>query len=207
MEKLRQTPSQTVGPFFAYSLTAEQYGYAYNSLMNHALVSEQTPAHYAGAERIFIEGRVIDGNGQSISDAMVELWQVDPLGHYHHEPITGKNESNSFTGFGRSGTGMRPDNRFLFSTLKPGIAQPGTAPHIDVIVFMRGSLRDLRTRIYFADETNANITDPLLNAVPADRRHTLMAYRREQNGQVTYLFDIRVQGEDETVFFALGDVE
>jgi len=207
MEKLPQTPSQTIGPFFAYSLTAEQYGYAYNSLMNHALVSEQTPDAYAGAERIFIEGRVIDGNGQSISDAMIELWQVDPLGQYCPEPIQQKNEHKRFTGFGRFGTGTRPDHRFLFSTLKPGVAQPGNAPHIDVIVFMRGSLRDLRTRLYFADEADANATDPLLNAVPADRRHTLLAYRTEQNGQVTYQFDIRVQGEDETVFFELGDSE
>ncbi len=203
MNNLPQTPSQTVGPFFAYSLTAEQYGYAYNSLMNHALVGEQTPDEYAGAERIFITGRVIDGNGQPISDAMIELWQADPRGQYLANPIEAKNEYKSFTGFGRLGTGTNPDHRYQFSTLKPGIVTPGEAPHIEVLLFMRGSLRDLRTRIYFADETDANATDPLLNSLPADRRHTLLAQRTDQTGQVVYQFDIRVQGEGETVFFSL----
>lgn len=203
METFRETPSQTVGPFFAYSLTAEQYGYAYDSLANNALVGNQTPAEYAGAERIYITGRVFDGNGNTIPDAIVELWQADPLGQYRTEPIGGKNGDADFTGFGRLGTGTQPGDRFTFTTLKPGIVRAGEAPHIDVLVFMRGSLRDLRTRLYFADETDANATDPLLNHVPADRRPTLLAHRNEQNGRIAYEFDIRVQGEDETVFFAL----
>ena len=206
MERLRQTPSQTVGPFFAYSLTAEQYGYPYNSLMNHELVSEQTPDEYAGVERIFVTGRIVNGDGNSISDAMIELWQADPLGQYRTEPIGPKNARPDFTGFGRLGTGTQPDHQFTFSTLRPGRTQPGngtvaSAPHINVLLFMRGSLRGLYTRLYLSDEVEANAQDALLNAVPADRRSTLLAQRREQNGQVFYDFDIYMQGERETVFF------
>ena len=206
MERLRQTPSQTVGPFFAYSLTAEQYGYAYNSIMNHALVSEETPAQYAGVERIIVTGRVFDGDGQSILDAIVELWQADPLGQYSTRVIDlAPNPFGEpyFTGFGRVGTGTHPKHYFTFSTLKPGVIREGSAPHINVLLFMRGSLHCLRTRIYFSDEAEANAQDPLLNDVPEDRRATLIAQRRKQNGQVFYDFDMYMQGEKETVFFAL----
>lgn len=201
-----QTPSQTVGPFFAYSLTAEQYGYAYNSLMNHALVGEQTPNEYADAERIFITGRVFDGNGASIPDAIIELWQADPLGRYRGEPISEKNVLTGFTGFGRLGTGTNTQHRFLFTTLKPGAVSSeteGSAPCINVLLFMRGSLRGLYTRMYFSDEDDANQQDTLLNTIPEDRRHTLIAHRREQSGQIFYDFDIYMQGERETVFFAV----
>ncbi len=206
MERLRQTPSQTVGPFFAYSLTAEQYGYAYNSIMNHALVSEETPADYANAQRIILTGRVFDGEGKSIPDAIVELWQADPLGRYRAEPIElAPNPFGGpyFTGFGRVGTGTHPTHYYTFSTLKPGVISAGSAPHINVLLFMRGSLHCLRTRVYFSDEADANAHDGLLNDVPDERRATLIAHRRDQNGQVFYDFDIHLQGETETVFFAL----
>ena len=212
MERLRQTPSQTVGPFFAYSLTAHQYGYPYDSLMNHALVGPITPDQYAGAERICLTGRVMDGHGSPIPDAIVELWQADPMGQYRTAPFSPKDDSGTeFAGFGRLGTGTQPGAVFQFDTLKPGCVQSGSigdgsarprsAPHINVLLFMRGSLRSLYTRLYFSDEEAANAQDALLNAVPEDRRHTLIAHRREANGQVVYTFDIWMQGEQETVFF------
>ena len=211
MNRLRETPSQTVGPFFAYSLTAEQYGYAYNSLTNSALVGEQTPNEYAGAERIFITGRIFDGNGTTIPDAIMELWQADPLGRYRTQSIREKNGLKGFTGFGRVGTGTNAEHRFSFTTLKPGVDSPGvdapgvvdSAPCINIMLFMRGSLRGLYTRLYFSDETEANAQDALLNTIPEERRHTLIAQRQEQHGQVFYEFDIYMQGEQETVFFAI----
>lgn len=106
MEKLRQTPSQTVGPFFAYSLTAEQYGYDYNSIINGSIASHDIPG-----ERIYITGNIFDGNGNAISDAMIELWQANALGQYRTIPINQKNDH--FTGFGRLGTGTNPDNKFF----------------------------------------------------------------------------------------------
>ncbi len=194
MEKLQTTPSQTVGPFFAYSLTAEQYGYDFNSLINGVLTDD-----YTEGERIFITGCVMDGAGNSIGDAMIELWQADPKGQYRLEPIQHKN--NGFTGFGRLGTGTNDAHRFTFETLKPASIDGIQAPHINVILFMRGSLHNLYTRLYFSDEMTANQNDPLFNAVPAERQSTLIAQRNEINGQVFYTFNIKMQGDNETVFF------
>lgn len=201
MELLRQTPSQTVGPFFAYGLTAEQYGYPYDSLMNHSLVSIDTPG-----QRIYVTGRIFDGTGASITDALIELWQADPQGQYRTMPIeqnTVAHIDRGFLGFGRMGTGTLPDGQFRFTTLKPGATGDGSAPHINVMLLMRGSLRNLYTRLYFADEPQANAQDPLLNAVPLDRRSTLLAQREEINEETRYVFDIHMQGPDETVFFEL----
>ena len=195
MEKLRTTPSQTVGPFFAYSLTAEQYSYDFNSIVNGVLTDDFTEG-----SRIFITGCVLDGGGAAINDALVELWQVDLNGQYRIAPIQAKNDG--FTGFGRLGTGTNAAAQFTFSTLKPA-AIDGQAPHINVILFMRGSLRHLYTRLYFSDNAAANQHDPLLNAVAFDRRDTLIAQKQEANGQVFYTFNIKMQGEGETVFFEL----
>ena len=194
MEKLRQTPSQTVGPFFAYSLTAEQYGYDYNSLMNGLLID-----HDSEGERIYISGSIYDGNGQSIPDALIELWQADAGGQYRSLPISQKNDG--FTGFGRLGTGTDVQDRFLFTTIKPGSIGDGQAPHINVILFMRGSLHQLYTRIYFSDEWEANSKDELLNSIPEERRDTLIAQREAYAGRIEYHFDIHMQGANETVFF------
>ena len=121
MERLRQTPSQTVGPFFAYSLTAVQYGYPYDSIVNHALLSPDTPG-----ERIFITGRVLDGRGVPVPDAVVELWQADASGQYRTAPISPKdNDGTDFTGFGRVGTGTQLGAKFMFETIKPGCVQSG----------------------------------------------------------------------------------
>ena len=192
--KLRRTPSQTIGPFFAYSLTAEQYGYEYNSIVNGLLLDPTEE----GA-RIYITGNVFDGKGNSIHDALIELWQADANGIYRTLPVSKKNDG--FTGFGRLGTGTNATHKFSFITIKPGATGELQAPYINVIVFMRGSLLPLYTRIYFSDEEDANSNDELLNAIEPARRETLIAQRIERPGLVEYIFDIYLQGENETVFF------
>src|SRR5215212_3387748 len=152
--KLRQTPSQTVGPFFAYSLTAEQYGYDYNSIVNASLVDEEV-----AGERIIIIGNIYDGSGNTIPDALVELLQADDNGKHRTIPVNRKNDG--FTGLGRVGTGTDANHKFRFSTIKPCATSEGQAPHINVILFMRGSLHHLYTRLYFSDEANDN--DPILH--------------------------------------------
>jgi protocatechuate 3,4-dioxygenase alpha subunit len=193
MEKLQQTPSQTVGPFFAYSLTAQQYSYDYNSIIDGSLLSEDMEG-----ECIYIMGCIYDGKGNSISDAMIELWQADANGNYITQYPNIPLSNIPFKGFGRLGTGTNDKHSFTFKTIKPG-AVNGQSPHINVILFMRGSLRTLYTRIYFSDDQNEH--DRLLNAVDAGRRHTLIAERKEINDKIIYHFDIHMQGENETVFF------
>ena len=202
MKKLRQTPSQTVGPFFAYSLTAEQYGYPFNSIINDSLIESNIDptACVTAGERIYITGKVLDGKGDSILDAVVELFQADADGKYRTTPIQHRNDG--FTGFGRLGTGTNSEHRFTFTTIKPGSVN-GQAPHIDVLLMMRGSLRNLYTRLYFSDNMAANEQDDLFKAVPENRRKTLIANRLESNGLIFYEFNIRMQGEEETVFFEL----
>lgn len=189
-----QTPSQTVGPYFAYGLTAAQYGYDFDQPFDATLALDP-----ADGERIRLEGRVLDGDGNAIGDAMVEISQPDGNGVF---PISVDDaQARGFRAFGRVGTGTDPHKRFVFHTVKPGAAMPGEAPHIDVIVLMRGLLLHVFTRIYFSDEAEANAGDPVLNTVSAARRGTLIAQRNEQGGQVIYRFDIRMQGPEETVFF------
>jgi protocatechuate 3,4-dioxygenase alpha subunit len=190
-EPLGQTPSQTVGPFFAYALTPAQYGYAWTSLAGPAMADDSTPG-----TRIRIEGQVLDGAGQPIEDALIEFWQADAAGRYAGRP--GANAG--FSGLGRCGTGTLGEGRFAFETVKPGVATPGDAPHITVVVQMRGLLLPLFTRLYFDDEGAANAADPLLGEVPADRRATMVA---TSVGPGVYRFDIRMQGERETVFLDL----
>jgi protocatechuate 3,4-dioxygenase alpha subunit len=182
------TPSQTVGPFFSIGLPWP--------LGPHA-VAEDTP----GALRI--AGTILDGEGAVIPDAMIETWQADPDGRFADLwDHGGPSRLAGFRGFGRCGyeTG---DGTYEILTVKPGpVPGPrGTtqAPHIDVSVFARGMLNRVVTRIYFADEPEANAADPVLAAVPAERRPTLLA-RPTGDG---YRFDVRLQGAGETVFFAL----
>lgn len=194
MSKLGQTPSQTVGPYFAYGLTPEQYGYPLASIASGDL---RTPD--AGGQRIRIEGRVFDGAGAVVNDAMIEIWQADAQGRYAHPADARGNVA--FKGFGRCGTGTDPGMRFIFDTVKPGTVDDAQAPHVNVIVFMRGLLSHLYTRLYFADEAAANARDPVLLSVPAERRETLIAQRSERDGVPVYSFDIHMQGDRETVFF------
>jgi protocatechuate 3,4-dioxygenase alpha subunit len=172
---MRQTPSQTVGPYFAYGLTPEQYIYDFKSLVGNKMAN---PLDHDNA--ITIVGKVFDGQGDVIPDAMIEIWQND-----------GHNQL-----FGRFGTGTDEQNRFIFHTIKPASVN-GQAPHLSVIIFMRGQQIHSYTRIYFSDEAELNTKDETLNLVPEDRRHTLIA---TQNGN-TYEFNIYMQGENETVFF------
>ncbi|MGB3719762.1 MAG: protocatechuate 3,4-dioxygenase subunit alpha [Proteobacteria bacterium] len=192
---LKQTPSQTVGPFFAYGLTPEQYGYPFTGISGGDLVTGETDG-----ERIRIEGRVLDGAGEPIDDAMVEIWQADGQGRYAH-PHDPRGSNTGFKGFGRVGTGVDPERRFIFHTVKPGSVDGRQAPHINVTVFARGLLMHVNTRIYFADEEEANARDPVLALVPPERRSTLIAQREVTPSGIVYRFDIHMQGDRETVFF------
>ena len=183
---LTQSPSQTVGPFFHDGLILGE---------NH-LVNEQTRG-----ERITLTGRVLDGDGQPVPDAMIEIWQADAEGIYAHvdDPLHAQADP-AFRGYGRADT--VDAGRYVFETIKPGAVvragQPVQAPHINVHVFARGMLIHVHTRVYFADVA-ANDSDAILNAVPAARRDTLLAQRTL--GAATYTFDIVLQGEHETAFF------
>lgn len=183
------TPSQTVGPFFAFALTPAKAD-AYRALAGDDLVTED-----AVGEPIIIIGRVLDGEGALVPDAMVEIWQADGAGRY---PGKGAVANTTFKGFGRSET---KDGGFRFRTVKPGaVPSPDgnlQAPHINVSVFARGVLRRMFTRIYFEGEPG-NDDDPVIRLVPADRRSTLIARR---DGGARFIFDIKLQGDEETVFF------
>ena len=143
---------------------------------------------------------MFDGDGKVVGDAMVEMSQVDSNGRYpeSREELL----KTGFHGFARVGTGTDPHKRFIIETVKPGRANPTDAPHINVILTMRGMLLHTFTRIYFEDEAQANEQDAVLATVPADRRSTLIA-RREPNSANVYRFDIHMQGDKETVFFDL----
>ena len=193
---LRQTPSQTVGPFFAYGLTPTQYNYGFDSVFTPVIAQAE-----ARGEHITITGQVFDANGAPIVDAMLEFMQPNSEGRYIGS--TQEAKETGFSGFGRVGTGTDPKARYTIDTLKPGVAAPGDAPHIDVIVLMRGLLLHAFTRIYFDDESAANDKDPVLSTVPAARRATLVAKTEPVSGKKTYRFDIRMQGDGETVFFDL----
>jgi protocatechuate 3,4-dioxygenase, alpha subunit len=189
-----RTPSQTVGPFLHIGLAPSQYG-------GKDIIGPVVADQGVQGMRIRIEGRLFDGNGNILPDALVEIWQADAQGHYAH-PADGRPlKSNSFRGFGRCPTDK--DGSFRFETVKPGPV-PGPkgaqqAPHINVGVFSRGILKRLFTRIYFADEP-ANASDPILALVPADRRATLLA-KPDPAKPGVWRFDIHIQGADETVFF------
>ncbi len=194
----RQTPAQTVGPFFAYGLAPELYRYPYRSAVGDRLVQSGTEG-----QRIRIEGRVLDGAGAPVPDAMLELWQANAHGRYNHPADTRSDNllDPDFKGFARTGTGLDAECRFVFDTIKPGPIGDGQAPHLNLIVLMRGLLSHLYTRLYFADEAEANAADPVLAHVPPERRQTLIAQRDETPGGVVYRIDLHLQGPHETVFF------
>jgi protocatechuate 3,4-dioxygenase alpha subunit len=172
-----------VGPYLAIGLPWPDGPY---------VVPEGTP----GAR--WIRGRVLDGNGAPVPDALVETWQADPDGRFAH-PADGGGTATTFRGFGRSPTDDA--GCWAILTLKPGSIPDADgrpqAPHIDVSVFARGLLTRLVTRIYLGDEAAANAADPVLASLPAADRATLVA-SPDGDG---YTFDIRLQGEQETVFF------
>jgi protocatechuate 3,4-dioxygenase alpha subunit len=190
------TPSQTVGPFFKYGLTPNGQ-YAWNDAFTNNLITSDT-----SGERIRIEGRVFDGDGQPVPDCMLEIWQADAQGRFSDPSDTRALPNSAFKGFGRAGTDANGD--YAFETIKPGPV-PGRdgkpqAPHVLVAVFARGMLLHNYTRIYFDGEAG-NAADPVLALVPADRRPTLIARREPGHSGAVYRFDIRLQGDNETVFF------
>ena len=193
MTILPLTSSQTVGPFFAPALLRED-------AIRNVLTQPET-----SGERIHIEGRVLDGDGMPVPDAMVEIWQANAYGRYNHSVDKGPAQLDpSFLGFGRSGTAE--DGSYWFETIKPGHVpfyhNKLQAPHICVTVFSRGLLNHLVTRLYFEDE-QTNAEDPILLCVPDERRSTLLARRENREGMIVYRFDIIMQGAGETAFFNL----
>lgn len=192
MAKLGQTPSQTVGPYFSMRLSGE----GENVLVGPGVAGD----------RIRIEGKVLDGDGNHVEDALIEIWQANGGGRYQHEADTREeiHLEEGFTGFGRAASDFH-SGEYWFETVKPGpVPDPEgemQAPHISVIIQSRGMLSHLFTRLYFSDEVEANDHDMVLRGVPADRRSTLIARLVEGSDPKTYRFDIRLQGEDETVFF------
>ena len=188
------TPSQTVGPFFKYGLTPDGQ-YEWNDAFTSNLITPDT-----SGERIRVEGRVFDGDGQPVPDAMLEIWQADAQGRFSDPQDQRAPPNSTFKGFGRCGTDR--NGSFAFDTIKPGMVPDPDgkpqAPHIVLAIFARGMLLQLYTRIYLDGEA-ANAADPVLALVPTERRSTLIAAR--DPGNAAYRFDIRLQGDDETVFF------
>jgi protocatechuate 3,4-dioxygenase alpha subunit len=181
-QPLGLTPSQTVGPFLSIGLTWER---------GYLVVPQDAP----GA--ITIRGVVTDGEGVPVPDGLVETWQADADGRFDHPEDPRGAGTPGFGGFGRCLTG--PDGSYRIVTVVPGAIGDGQAPHIDVSVLARGLLDRVTTRIYFPHEEAANAADPVLQTVPEDRRHTLVAVA---DGPGVFRFDIHLQGEGETVFFA-----
>ncbi len=175
------TGSQTVGPYFRIGL-------------EHLIGQE--PANNSAVNTIEVRGKVLDSDGAPVSDAMLEFWSADSLGS-HSGSTSGHPGS-----FHRVATD--DDGNFTLALNKPGPAAFGDgrlqAPHMLVLVFARGLLRHLLTRVYFGTET-ANAVDPVLLEVPAERRHTLVASCNADNSSV-FQWNVILQGENETVFFA-----
>jgi protocatechuate 3,4-dioxygenase alpha subunit len=194
MAYLQETASQTAGPYVHIGLIPGQAGFdAFAKEFGPVLVTAETLG-----ERIRVEGRVYDGMGQPIRDALVEIWQANAAGRYNSPNDTqNKPIDPAFRGWGRAGTDYET-GLFAFDTIKPG-AVGGAAPHISVWIVSRGINIGLQTRLYFADEVALNAEDPVLRMVDPVRRPTLLAHR--QPGTATYVFDIRFQGDAETVFF------
>ena len=174
---LHATTSQTVGPYLHIGLT-------------WLIIESLAPSGVPG-QRVRIQGRVLDGDGKPVNDALVEIWQADSRGKF---------DGKRFRGFGRSATDDA--GAFRFNTVKPGrVPGPGgkpQAPHILAVIFMRGQLKQLVTRVYFPDEAS-NAQDPVLALVPRDRRGTLIARKTGKPGVLEW--NVILQGKDETVFF------
>lgn len=189
MTPLGQTPSQTVGPYFAMRLSAPG---------DNVLAGDGV-----SGVPIRLEGRVLDGHRHHVEDALIELWQADASGHYRHPDDVWPGDG-TFTGFGRAASAF-DTGIWWFETIKPGRV-PGSAgglqaPHLNLVVQARGMLNPVFTRVYFPDEAAANADDPILALVPGERRHTLVAGRAPHRERPTYEFDVVFQGDDETVFF------
>ncbi len=178
-----QTPSQTIGPYFAIGLTASNVHKEHRGAVSNTIRGD--------GEVIEITGKVFDGHGEAVQDAMIEIFQADS---------NGRTDSTHFLGLARSETGGSDDHSFHFETIKPGALSEEEAPYIAVVVYLRGLLLQVYTRIYFSDEMVANSKDPVFSNLPVPRRDTLVAVRRSSD-RALYSFDIHMQGENETLFF------
>ncbi len=190
---MNETPSQTAGPYVHIGTNPNWAGITgvWDRDLGLVMITPDTRG-----ERIVLTGTVFDGAGAPLTDALVEIWQADAGGHYGGDP--------SFTGWGRQPTDMNL-GKFRFETIKPGaVALPGgraMAPHISVWIVARGINLGLTTRLYFADEADANAHDPVLARIAdPNRRRTLLAHPEYHDGLPSYRFDIHLQGPDETVF-------
>ncbi len=202
LDYLPETPSQTAGPYVHIGLIPHQAGFAmFDKPFGNVLAGPDTPG-----ERIRIEGRVLDGLGAPCRDVLVEIWQANAAGRYNHPADRQEGALDlGFRGWGRTGTDF-DTGLYGFETVKPGpvAGRHGhpMAPHVNVWLVARGINVGLSTRMYFADEAALNEQDPVLRLIdPAVRRETLLARREQRDGGATYVFDIRLQGEGETVFF------
>jgi protocatechuate 3,4-dioxygenase alpha subunit len=180
MSKLTATPGQTVGPFYGYALPYEK---------DRELLAPGSPGS------IRLQGTVYDGAGHPIPDAILEIWQPDSEGNIIRRTGSLVRDGYTFTGFGRSAVGN--SGVYTFTTVNPGPTKPGAAAFISVAVFARGLMNRLFTRIYLPENEEALAADPLLSSLDPERRKTLIA-RRDADGGLTW--DIRLQGEGETVF-------
>ena len=200
---LRETPSQTAGPYVHIGLIPRQAGFdIFAQDFSNTLIGPDTKG-----ERIRIEGRIFDGSGLPTRDVLVEIWQANAAGKYNHPAdLQDKPLDPHFRGWGRTGTDFTT-GLYAFETVKPGPVagrkgRKTMAPHINVWIAARGINIGLSTRMYFADEADANAADPVLNIIEQPpRRETLIASRTERDGKAVYTFDIHLQGDRETVFF------
>lgn len=199
---LKETASQTGGPYVHIGLIPHQAGFdIFQNNFGNVLAGAQTRG-----EHIVIEGRVLDGTGTPVRDALLEIWQANADGRYSHPADHQKKEVDpSFRGWGRTGADFKT-GVYTFETVKPGpVAGRNTrtmAPHINFWIVARGINIGLHTRMYFSDETNANAADPVLSLIEQEeRRATLIAQRSQRDGKIVYTIDIVLQGNNETVFF------
>jgi len=199
---LRETASQTAGPYVHIGLAPHQAGF---DIFQHNFGNRLTGPQTRG-EPIIIEGRVLDGTGSSLNDVLLEIWQANAAGRYSHPADTqDKPLDPDFRGWGRTGADFET-GVYRFETIKPGpvVGRHARmmAPHVIFWIVARGINIGLSTRMYFSDEETANNADPVLNLIELKpRRETLIAQRGIRNGKVTYTFNIVLQGDHETVFF------
>ena len=200
---MRETASQTAGPYAHIGLAPVENGLSiYKNNFGNVLTNAQTLG-----QRVRIEGRVFDGIGTVLKDVVIESWQANAEGKYAHpaDQQADKNVDPNFRGWGRSCTDFET-GVYCISTIKPGLVTGRggrfMAPHINLWIVARGINLGLNTRLYFSDEAEANGKDAVLNLIEWEaRRATLIAQRIDINGELVYCFDIRLQGENETVFF------
>lgn len=190
MSRVPLTPSQTVGPFFHPAMLNTE-------VPQHVLIVPETEG-----ERIRIEGRIFDGAGAPVPDALVEIWQANAYGRYNHpDDDSDAPLDPTFVGYARSETDE--DGRYWFKTIRPGAVKFDRdrmqAPHVSLTIFGRGLLNHVFTRLYFADDP-ATASDPVLQYVPEERRATLLAQRASGEDTPSYTLDIILQGSGQTAF-------